>query len=56
MHIYSFPVQQTIIYYLGNDLSLGQMIIMSFMGTVTLAIFSWFMVEKKALSSHTKLF
>lgn len=48
IYIYSFSVQQTIVYCLGT-IPVIEMIILSFLGTVPLAIFSWLAVEKKAL-------
>lgn len=56
IYIYSFPVQQTIIYYLENDLTVLEMIFLSFLFTVPLAMLSWFLVEKKALQIKDKLF
>lgn len=55
MYIYSFPVQQTIIYYLGNRMPVGKMIFLSFIFTIPLAMFSWFMVEKRALKLKNSL-
>ena len=56
IYIYSFPVQQTIIYYLGSDLPVPVMILLSFLLTIPLAVFSWFVIEKKALRIKDKLF
>lgn len=56
IYIYSFPVQQTIIYYLGSQLPVSAMIFLSFLFTIPLAMFSWFFIEKKALRIKDKIF
>ncbi len=56
IYIYSFPVQQTIIYYTNGSLRAWQMILLSFAGTLPLAAFSWFVVEKKAIKLKNILF
>ena len=55
MYIYSFPVQQTIIYFLGNRIAVPKMIFLSFLFTIPLAMFSWFVVEKRALKLKDSL-
>lgn len=55
MYIYSFPVQQTIIYYFGNRMPVTKMIFLSFLLTIPLAVFSWFVVEKRALKLKNSL-
>lgn len=49
IYIYGFPVQQTIIHFAGAALNVSEMIVLSFIFTIPLAVFSWFAVEKKAL-------
>lgn len=49
IYIYGFPVQQTIVYFMDNRVNVLEMIVLSFLFTIPLAIFSWFAVEKKAL-------
>ncbi len=55
IYIYSFPVQQTIVYYYGNQMPVAQMIFLSFLFTIPLAMFSWFVVEKRALKLKNSL-
>lgn len=55
MYIYSFPVQQTIVYFLGNRMPVSKMIFLSFLFTIPLAMFSWFVVEKRALKLKDSL-
>lgn len=49
MYIYSYPVQQTIVYYFGHQIGVPKMIFLSFIFTIPLAMLSWFIVEKRAL-------
>lgn len=55
IYIYSFPVQQTIVHFVGNRMPVGKMIFLSFLFTVPLAVFSWFVVEKRALKLKESL-
>lgn len=55
MYIYSFPVQQTIVYCFGNRMPVGKMIFLSFLFTIPLAMFSWFVIEKRALKLKNSL-
>ncbi len=48
MYIYAFPVQQSLIYMYPN-ISVLSMITVSFIITLILSIFSWYLVEKKFL-------
>jgi peptidoglycan/LPS O-acetylase OafA/YrhL len=50
IYIYAFPVQQTLIYYLGNNISVISLILLSILFTVPFAILSWHFIEKKALT------
>lgn len=48
MYIYSFPIQQTIIHFY-NGVSLIELLFLSFIFTVPLAVLSWHFIESKAL-------
>ncbi len=50
IYIYAYPVQQTLIYFLGADLGTPLLALLSFAGTLPLAVLSWYLVEKKALA------
>ncbi|MFM2224388.1 MAG: hypothetical protein RJA07_590 [Bacteroidota bacterium] len=45
IYVYSFPIQQLIIYYTSAQLSILQMIILSFVGTFPIAILSYHFIE-----------
>jgi peptidoglycan/LPS O-acetylase OafA/YrhL len=49
-YIYSYPVQRSIYYAWGDDLSFWQYFLTTLVITLLLATASWFLVEKKALS------
>jgi peptidoglycan/LPS O-acetylase OafA/YrhL len=50
MYIYAFPVQQTIVFLYKNEISIPSLILLSICFTLPLAIASWHLVEKLALS------
>jgi peptidoglycan/LPS O-acetylase OafA/YrhL len=50
MYIYAYPIQQTIIYFLGNEMNILTHFLLSFIMTMPFAIFSWNFIEKRALS------
>lgn len=50
IYIYAFPVQQSVIYFLGEKISIGFFTLISFSITVVLAIISWKLVEAPALA------
>jgi peptidoglycan/LPS O-acetylase OafA/YrhL len=52
IYIYSFPVQQTLIYY--YNLNLDQLMFWSLVISITLGYLSWHLIEKKALSFKNK--
>ncbi|HLM01403.1 MAG TPA: acyltransferase [Pyrinomonadaceae bacterium] len=56
LYIYSWTVQQTIIHFLGAQISWLAMCVLSFLFTIPLAMFSWFVIEKKALRLKDELF
>ena len=56
LYIYSWTVQQTIIHFLGADISWLLMCFLSFSFTTPLAMFSWFVIEKRALRIKERLF
>jgi peptidoglycan/LPS O-acetylase OafA/YrhL len=49
IYIYAFPVQQSIV-FLMPDISIFEMIVYASIITVTCAVLSWHLIEKKALS------
>ncbi|MDD3976851.1 acyltransferase [Methanomicrobium antiquum] len=53
MFIYAYPVQQTIIHFLP-DIEIPVMILLSFTAAIPLAVFSWYAIEKHALSIKYK--
>lgn len=55
LYLYAFPVQQMIVFMLPNSLNLGLMLTLSFLFTCMLAIPSWILIEKPALSLRSKL-
>jgi len=56
LYIYSWTVQQTIIHFLGAGISWWIMCVLSFLLTVPLAMFSWFVIERRALRIKDMLF
>jgi peptidoglycan/LPS O-acetylase OafA/YrhL len=56
LYIYSWTVQQTIIHFLGAEIPWLLMCALSFLFTTPLAMFSWFMIEKRALRIKDRLF
>jgi len=50
IYIYSFPIQQLIIYYTSAQLSIFQMIIWSFVCTLPIAILSYHFIELPAIN------
>ncbi|MFN8285112.1 MAG: acyltransferase [Chitinophagales bacterium] len=50
IYIYAYPVQQTLVYFLGPDTGVALLAAVSFACTLPLAIASWYLVEKKALA------
>jgi peptidoglycan/LPS O-acetylase OafA/YrhL len=49
IYIYAFPVQQMLVYSYGTEISIIKLFLMSFSITLTLSIFSWYLIEEKAL-------
>lgn len=56
LYIYSWTVQQTIIHFLTPSISWWLMCLLSFAFTIPLAMFSWFVIEKRALKIKDRLF
>ena len=50
IYIYAYPVQQTLIFFLGPEIGLPLMVFLSFICTLPLAVLSWYVIEKKALA------
>ena len=50
IYIYAYPVQQTLIYLFGLSLGLPLMTLLAFVITLPLAVLSWHLVEKRALT------
>lgn len=51
IYIYAFPVQQSIV-FLIPDISVSEMVVLSFFVTLSFAVASWRLVEKKALEKR----
>jgi peptidoglycan/LPS O-acetylase OafA/YrhL len=49
MYVYAFPVQQTLIHYLGNQISVAAFFACSFFVTLLVSFLSWHIVEHPAL-------
>ncbi|MEY4875559.1 MAG: hypothetical protein RL708_708, partial [Bacteroidota bacterium] len=52
IYVYSFPIQQLIIYYTSAQLSILQMIMLSFVGTIPIAILSYHFIELPIIKYH----
>ncbi len=48
LYIYAFPIQQTVVALLDGA-SVGEVIVLSFLGTLFLAVLSWHLIEKRCL-------
>ncbi|MDA3890665.1 MAG: acyltransferase [Salinivirgaceae bacterium] len=55
LYLYAFPVQQLIVFSLGDKIPLLLMVFLSFAFTLPFAIFSWKIIEKPALRIRKKL-
>lgn len=49
LYIFSFPLQQLMVQWWGQDLSLGEFIVASLMTSAIFAALSWYLVEKPAM-------
>lgn len=49
MYVFAYPVQQTLIYLLGPQVSVGVLFGSAFVPTILLAILSWYFIEAPAL-------
>jgi peptidoglycan/LPS O-acetylase OafA/YrhL len=49
IYIYAFPVQQTLIYFLGAEIPVNLNILLYIIATFPLAVASWFFIEQRAL-------
>lgn len=56
LYLYAFPVQQLIVYVLGNEISLFTMIILSFLLTLPFAYFSWHFIEKPSIQMRKRYY
>jgi peptidoglycan/LPS O-acetylase OafA/YrhL len=54
IYIYAFPVQQTLIWLLGKQLSWGALFAVTLVSTGALAFMSWHLIEKRALRLKPK--
>jgi peptidoglycan/LPS O-acetylase OafA/YrhL len=50
MYIYAFPIQQSIVHFTNNNISIFQLTTLTFFCTLPFAVLSWLLIEKKALS------
>jgi len=55
-YIYSFPIQQVIIQLFNANISIGLLMALSFLFTIPFAMFSWFVIERRALRLKDRLF
>lgn len=49
IYIYAFPIQQTIVYFMGPNLNVYSLTVITIITTIPFAICSWHLVEKRAL-------
>jgi peptidoglycan/LPS O-acetylase OafA/YrhL len=49
LYVFAFPVQQLIMHYLGNKISLPVFFITSYLVTLSIAVISWNLIEKPAM-------
>ena len=56
MYLYTFPVQQLIVYFLAGKINVSVMIFLSFLLTLPLAVLSWKFIEKPALRLRQKIY
>lgn len=49
MYVYAFPIQQTIVHFLGTKMEIIPFFGSSFITTTMFAVLSWHLIEKKAL-------
>jgi len=49
IYIYAFPVQQTVMYFLGGRVPFAAFVLISMLGTVACAVLSWHLVEHPLL-------
>lgn len=54
IYIYAFPIQQTVTYFIGKDISVITNITISLPITIVLAILSWHLIEKPVLKLKNK--
>jgi len=55
LYIYAFVIQQILSLYLHNDLTVITLFLLSFILVLPIAILSWYLIEKPALSFKNKL-
>lgn len=54
-YIYAFPIQQLLVYYLGNKLSFIPFLLLSTFCILCVSVISWYFIEKPALSLKKRL-
>jgi peptidoglycan/LPS O-acetylase OafA/YrhL len=55
VYIYAYPMQQILVAMHANHLPVGVMVMLSILVTLPLAVASWFIIEKPALSLKSRL-
>lgn len=55
LYLYAFPVQQLIVYFLKDSISVFGMICLSFLFTIPFAYLSWHLIKKPTLKLRSKL-
>jgi peptidoglycan/LPS O-acetylase OafA/YrhL len=49
IYLYSFPIQQMMVYIYGTNISIIKLFLLSMLIVLPLSILSWFLVEKPAM-------
>jgi peptidoglycan/LPS O-acetylase OafA/YrhL len=55
MYLYGWPVEQVMILLLGRAAGVPELLLLAFLATSSLAVASWFLVEKPALGAKRRL-
>ncbi len=55
IYVYAFPIQQTIVYLLYPNINEIQLMLYAFVITLIVAVISWKLIEKPALSLKSKI-
>ncbi len=50
LYVYSYPIQQSLVWYAGDRLSVAALAVLTFLLTLPLAVLSWNLLESRALA------